>query len=147
MSVEDAYRYFYIGVLIFLAILVVFVFIRVVKGPLMADRIVGINSTGTLVIVMICVLSLCLEEDYLLDVAILYALISFLAVVVLTKIYAGVYKRRIEQERVQQQAETAAKAEAAAIAATGVQVPSAAALQAPGTSSVLTDTDREAHNG
>ena len=147
MSIEDAYRYFYIGVLVFLAVLVIFVFVRVIRGPLMADRIVGINSIGTLVITMICVLSLSLEEDYLLDVAILYALISFLAVVVLTKVYSGVYKRSLEERRLKEAAEAAAEAEAAAIAQTGVQVPSSATLQAPGTSSILTDIDREVHNG
>lgn len=96
MTVELAYHYFYIAILIFLALLLLAVFIRVLKGPLMADRIIGINSIGTLVIMMICVLSRFLKEDYLLDVAVLYALISFLAVVVLTKIYSGVYKNRIE---------------------------------------------------
>lgn len=99
MTVELAYQYFYTGVLIILALLLFAVFIRVIKGPLMADRVVGINSVGTLVIMMICVLSKYLKEDYLLDVAVLYALISFLAVVVLTKIYSGVYKNRIEAAR------------------------------------------------
>lgn len=96
MTVDAAYHYFYIAILIFLALLVFAVFIRVLKGPLMADRIIGINSVGTLIIMIICILSRYLEEDYLLDVAVLYALISFLAVVVLTKIYTGVYKNRIE---------------------------------------------------
>ncbi len=99
MTVELAYTYFYIAVLIVLALLVFAVFIRVIKGPLMADRIIGINSVGTLVIMIICILSRYLKEDYLLDVAVLYALISFLAVVVLTKIYSGVYLNRIEDAK------------------------------------------------
>ena len=32
-----------------------------------------------------------LEEGYLADIALIYAMISFLAVVVLTKVYTGVY--------------------------------------------------------
>lgn len=99
MTVELAYQYFYIGVLIILALFLCVVFVRVIKGPLMADRVVGINSIGTLVIMIICVLSKYLKEDYLLDVALIYALISFLAVVVLTKIYSGVYKNRIEEAK------------------------------------------------
>jgi len=99
MNLQTAYEYTYIGILIFLAILVFAVFVRVMKGPLMADRVVGINSIDTLVIMMVCVLSLSLNESYLLDVALIYAMISFLAVVVLTKVYTGVYKNRIEDAR------------------------------------------------
>ncbi len=97
MDIQLAYQYMYLGILIFLAILVFAVFVRVMHGPLMADRVVGINTIGTLIIMMVCVLSMYLEESYLLDVALIYAMISFLAVVVLTKVYSGVYKDRIER--------------------------------------------------
>lgn len=93
------YQGFYIGILIFLAVLILLTFIRVLKGPRLTDRIVGINMIGTFTILIICVLALALNEGYLLDIAILYALISFLAVVVLTKIYLGVYLERMERRR------------------------------------------------
>lgn len=94
---EGAYQAVYISVLIVLALLVVLTFIRVIRGPRLADRVVGVNVIGTLTIMMICVLSLMLAEGYLLDVALIYAMISFLAVVVLTKIYLGVYLERTER--------------------------------------------------
>ena len=94
---EQAYQSVYIAVLIVLALLVILSFIRVIKGPRLADRVVGVNVIGTLTIMMICVLSLMLAEGYLLDVALIYAMISFLAVVVLTKIYLGVYLERTER--------------------------------------------------
>jgi len=94
---EQAYQSFYTVVLVILALLVILTFIRVVKGPRLADRVVGVNVIGTLTIMMICVLSLMLAEGYLLDVALIYAMISFLAVVVLTKIYLGVYLERTER--------------------------------------------------
>lgn len=93
----EAYQAVYISVLIVLAVLVVLTFIRVIRGPRLADRVVGVNVIGTLTIMMICVLSLMLAEGYLLDVALIYAMISFLAVVVLTKIYLGVYLERTER--------------------------------------------------
>ena len=93
----QAYQTVYIAVLIILAVLVVLTFIRVIRGPRLADRVVGVNVIGTLTIMMICVLSLMLAEGYLLDVALIYAMISFLAVVVLTKIYLGVYLERTER--------------------------------------------------
>ncbi len=63
-------------------------------GPRLADRIVAINMIGTMTIVEIAILSLYMRESYLLDVCLIYAMISFLAVVVLTKIYEGAYQER-----------------------------------------------------
>ena len=58
----------------------------------MTDRIVVINSIGTMTISVIAILSVMLDEAYLLDVCLIYAMISFVAVIVLTKIYTGVYR-------------------------------------------------------
>ena len=82
-----------LGVLLFPCLL------RAIRGPRIADRVVGINMIGTIIIMMIAILSLMLEEGYLVDIAIIYAMLSFLAVVVLVKIYIGVYRsQKIEEE-------------------------------------------------
>ena len=143
MTVEEAYGYFYTGVLILLAVLVLCVFVRVLRGPLLADRIVGINSTGTLVIVIVCVLALKQKEEYLLDVAILYALVSFLAVVVLTKIYSGVYKNRIEQARIAREKLEAENAAAKAGAEAAVIEGQGAAAGAGAVKSTVLAADKE----
>lgn len=75
-----------------IAILIIFCLIRCVRGPKMTDRIVVINSIGTMTITIISILAVMLEETYLLDVCLIYAMISFVAVIVLTKIYTGVYR-------------------------------------------------------
>lgn len=49
---------------------------------------------GTMVMVMIAVLALLLDEGYLVDICLLYAMISFLAVVVLSKVYIGIYEEK-----------------------------------------------------
>ena len=49
---------------------------------------------GTYVIMIIAVLTVLLGEQWLADIAAIYAMISFLAVVVLTKIYIGVYREK-----------------------------------------------------
>ena len=73
--------------------------LRAIRGPRIADRVVGINMIGTIIIMMIAILSLMLEEGYLVDIAIIYAMLSFLAVVVLVKIYIGVYRsQKIEED-------------------------------------------------
>lgn len=65
---------------------VVFVcLVRALKGPRITDRVVALNMIGTLVVMMICILSYLLEEAFLVDVAILYALLNMLVVVVLTR--------------------------------------------------------------
>ncbi len=63
--------------------------LRLVLGPTAADRLLAVNMLGGMVISAIAVLSLLLEESYLLDISFIYALISFLAVVVLAQIYIG----------------------------------------------------------
>ena len=75
-----------------LGIFIILCLIRCARGPRMTDRIVTINSIGTMTIIIIAVLAVILEESYLLDVCLIYAMISFTAVVVLTKIYTGVYR-------------------------------------------------------
>ena len=87
-------------VLILLAVLVVLCLIRAVIGPRIADRIVAANMMGTMVIVMIAILAVMLDEGYLVDICIIYAMINFLAVIVLTKVYMGVYteKKRLEKD-------------------------------------------------
>lgn len=78
--------------IICIAVLIIVCLIRSVLGPRITDRIVAVNSIGTMTIVIIAILSVMLDEAYLLDVCLIYAMISFVAVVVLTKVYTGVYR-------------------------------------------------------
>ena len=97
-DLSAAYGTLAIGAIIAIAVLVVACLIRSVIGPRVTDRIVAINSIGTMVIVIIAILSVLLEEAYLLDVCLIYAMISFVAVIVLTKIYTGVYRKEHSEE-------------------------------------------------
>lgn len=80
------------GVLIVLGILIFMCLIRACKGPTVADRLVAINMMGTIVIVIIGVLTIVMNEGYLADICLIYATISFLAVIVLTKVVQGIYR-------------------------------------------------------
>lgn len=86
-----AYENLFTVILTVLGILMFFCMLRTVRGPRIADRVVGINMIGTIVIMMIAILALMKNEGYLVDIAIIYAMLSFLAVVVLVKVYIGVY--------------------------------------------------------
>lgn len=95
---ETIYQGMYITVLIILAVMLFACLIRAVKGPRVADRIVAINMMGTMVMVMIATLSLYLKEGFLIDICLIYALVSFLAVIVITKVYMGVYEEKYHVE-------------------------------------------------
>lgn len=93
-SLDQAYRILFIAVLVVLAIMVILCLVRAIKGPRIADRIVATNMMGTIVMVIIAILAIMLNEGYLVDICLIYAMISFLAVIVLTKVYMGVYRER-----------------------------------------------------
>ena len=104
-SLEQVYEILFVGILIVLAVLVVLCLVRAIIGPRIADRIVAVNMMGTMVIVIIAVLALMMGEGYLVDICIIYALISFLAVIVLTKVYMGVYAEKKDAEAKAQKGE------------------------------------------
>lgn len=86
------YQRFSVVCMLLVAALIIFCLVRAVRGPRVTDRIVAVNMIGTMTIATIAILSDALHESYLLDVCLIYAMISFLAVVVLYKVYMGVYR-------------------------------------------------------
>ena len=86
-------------ILIILAVMLILCLIRAIIGPRIADRLMAINMISTMVMVIIAILAVVMNEGYLIDICLIYAMISFLAVVVLTKIYTGVYLESKEQRQ------------------------------------------------
>ena len=84
---EGAYHVLFIGALIVFTVLIGVMLVRSVIGPRITDRILSINMIGTMVICCIVILSQLLAEDYLADVALIYALISFVSVLVFATVY------------------------------------------------------------
>ena len=78
------------GILSVLVLAMLFGLIRAIKGPRRSDRILGINMIGSLSTAAIAVLAVRLDESWLLDVCLIYCMISFLAVVILAKIHISV---------------------------------------------------------
>jgi multicomponent Na+:H+ antiporter subunit F len=62
---------------------------RAIKGPSIADRLIAVNITDTQVVALICLLAARSGEYGFADIAIIYALFSFLAVAILTRFLAG----------------------------------------------------------
>lgn len=70
---------------LFLSATIFICMFRAVRGPSAADRLIAINVIGTKTIVLILIVSFLLNETYFVDVAIVYALISFLSSIVIAK--------------------------------------------------------------
>ncbi len=81
-------------VLVILSIMLFFCLLRACLGPTVADRLVSINMMGTIVIVIIAILAIMMNEGYLADISLIYAMISFLAVIVLSKVIIGIHKEQ-----------------------------------------------------
>lgn len=98
-GLNEAYHILFVAVLVILAIMIILCLVRAIKGPRVADRIVATNMMGTIVMVIIAMLAIMLGEGYLVDICLIYAMISFLAVIVLTKVYMGVYLEKKQKEK------------------------------------------------
>lgn len=97
--IEYAQEKILIGVMIILTIMVFLCLYHAIKGPKVPDRIIAINMMGTLVIVIIAILAVLKGQGYIIDICIIYAMISFLSVIVLTKVYMGVYLDEKEKNK------------------------------------------------
>ena len=98
MTVANAYDVLFQSALVVLALMTLLCLVRAIQGPRIADRIVSINMISTMTIAMICILAIRQHQGYLVDVALIYALIGFLAVVVLCKVYMGITLEAREQK-------------------------------------------------
>ena len=83
----------------FLGLCVLAVMVYIIRARLTVDRIIGINLTGTLVAIIIAILTYLLGEDYLADVAIVYVVLSFIAVMLLCRIYINLYQRKRQNKK------------------------------------------------
>ena len=98
MNIEAAYRVLFTSSMGMLALLMLLSLIRCLLGPRISDRVLAINMIGTIALFMIGVMTAFLNEGFLADIAMIYALLSFLAVVVLCKVFTGVYRERKQEE-------------------------------------------------
>ena len=83
---DQAVHYLLLGGMLFLSVTIIFCLIYAIRGPRLTDRIVGINMVGVKTILLITMVGIYLGEGYLVDVAIVYGLLSFLAVVVFSRL-------------------------------------------------------------
>ena len=86
-TIGKAYQILLIFSTVYLALSVCVCLVRAIMGPFFTDRIVAINVASTKVVIIISIISCIFKESSFLDIALVYAAINFLAVVVLSKSY------------------------------------------------------------
>lgn len=83
---------------IVLALLILATLARAILGPRFTDRIIAVNVINTLVVAELTLLSVWLREDFLVDVALVYALLSFLTVVVVSRLLLERQRKRKKRQ-------------------------------------------------
>ena len=94
MTIDMAYRSLYTGALVGLALFMGLILIAAAVKKTATDRILCINMVGTMAIVSLAILSQMLDEPYLLDVALIYTMISFITVLMLALTFIPERPRR-----------------------------------------------------
>ncbi len=79
---------FYPAVLV-LVILICLCFIRLILGPTPGDRVVAVDTVNTLTVASLIILGLIYREVIFIDVAIVYALLSFVSTLYIAKYLGG----------------------------------------------------------
>ena len=79
----------YFIVIGFLFLAVIMALIRVIKGPTAPDRVVGLDTINTIVIVGMVIFGIATMNVIYIDVAIVYALLSFISTLFIAKYLEG----------------------------------------------------------
>jgi len=74
---------------VFIMVLIFGAIIRLIKGPSAPDRVVALDAINTLVVAIMILLSAVYQQTFFADVAIVYALLSFVGTIYLAKYLGG----------------------------------------------------------
>ncbi|MDO5143272.1 MAG: monovalent cation/H+ antiporter complex subunit F [bacterium] len=102
---RDWYQMLFTAAALVIGVCMLLCLIRAIRGPRIADRVIAINMMGTLTVTLIFLLGFLRGEGYLADIALIYTTLSFLAVVLLSKIYIGIYHEARRKQAVRQKEE------------------------------------------
>ena len=72
--------------LLVLSVALILALLNGVCGKRFTDRVVALNVVGTIIIVLCCMVALYLGHSYILDIALVLAMLNFLSVVILARL-------------------------------------------------------------
>ena len=82
-DIETLRDFLLTGCAVFLSLSIFVCLMRAMLGPRFTDRVVAASMAATQVIALIAVLAVIVGRDYLADICLIYALVSFLSIVLL----------------------------------------------------------------
>lgn len=77
--------YFIIGAIVLIALSMLLMIYRMVKGPDPSDRVVALDAIGVALISLIGLFSILVETSYYLEIILLLAILSFIGTVAFSK--------------------------------------------------------------
>ena len=90
---ETIYNYFVVCVLVVLALVIFGYFLRTIIGPHFSDRILAVNSIGTVIMIFISFIAELQGENYIVDIALIYTTLGFITVIILCKMDLRSHKK------------------------------------------------------
>jgi len=63
----------------------VLVLLRILRGPTIWDRILGLNLFSAIIIMLILLISIIEDLNYLVDIAIVYSLLGFISIIFISR--------------------------------------------------------------
>jgi len=85
MTLDILITFFYVGLMLCCGLCLY----RIAHGPTASDRVVAIDIIGTVVVGFVAILTAVTGATYLLDVALVWALVSWVGTLVLAKYLVG----------------------------------------------------------
>lgn len=79
--------YFNLAAAFFVIVSMVIMLARLIGGPTMYDRLLAVNSFGTKTILFLCVFCFVINRPDGVDIALLYALMNFIATIAVLKFF------------------------------------------------------------
>ncbi|MFZ7131753.1 MAG: monovalent cation/H+ antiporter complex subunit F [Eubacteriales bacterium] len=77
--------HFYQMVLLVIALFIMLVVVRVILGPTIWDRLLGLNMISSKIIMLIVILAAWHDKSFYLDIALAYAFLGFIGTVLIAR--------------------------------------------------------------
>ena len=84
---EQFLGYFNLAAAFFVIVSMVIMLGRLIGGPTLYDRLLAVNSFGTKTILFLCVFCFVIQRPDGVDIALLYALMNFIATIAMLKFF------------------------------------------------------------
>lgn len=85
---RDPMPYIMLATALFLIVGMVLMLTRLIGGPSLYDRLLAVNSFGTKTVLFLCVFGFIIDRPDGIDIALLYALMNFIATIAVLKFFS-----------------------------------------------------------